>query len=132
MKNLKNISLLFLILTCSGFYGCITTTALYGEDSCGKGNTAYPTANGTAAVCMEEKRVAYLLCVRELGTASIAENKSGSIDISASVKASGLPADADAEVKKAYANTLNTLYQNEGKIADARARAIEECLQMLK
>ena len=129
---------LLTISTLITFAGCGSLSStpkpkLYGANSCGdKTKTAYPTVNGWAAVCMDEKKAAYMLCVRELGTASVTSNKNSDTSVSASVKIPEIPADVSTEVKNKLVNNMSVLYQNEGELASARAAAIKACIKFLE
>lgn len=97
---------------------------LYGNKSCGANKTAYVYANGKAAICLDEKSVAYMVCSRELGINS-EENITG-------VKGSvSVPIEkVIPELKVEGNNTVKITYADTGELATARAKAIQTCVDI--
>ena len=99
---------------------------LYGNESCGDERTAFPTADGRAAVCLLEDQVAFVLCARELGLASVIDTSrtTGSMTLNVSELGEG-------GLEGAAESGLSQYFVSEGKLAEARARAIDACIGLL-
>ena len=113
------------VIIVAGINGCAWLNApyLYGNDSCGdKEKTAYVYSNGKAAICLNEKSVAYMLCAREL--AIITDTKRDAVSGSIEVPDSQVP----GKVGGAVEVSSDITYADGGELGKARARAIDTCI----
>ena len=112
--------------------GCSTSgTKLYGPKSCEPDEhtlAAYPTANGTAAICITRSRVEFMLCTRELGLSNVLVDRSASTKLSVAVPDIG---EAKGEVDLRTKEKQEAYWSNEGELAKARADMIRACVNML-
>ncbi len=98
---------------------------LYGNDSCGEGKTAYVYTSGTAAICLNEKSVAYIICSREPGVISDVKNKNINGNLSAPISGANVTGGVNAS------SDSTTLYASEdGELVSARAEAIKTCTKI--
>jgi hypothetical protein len=102
---------------------------LYGNDSCGAGQTAYVTVGEKAAICLPQNQVAYMMCTREL---SLVEHNS---EYSTSTEAQVTLGYAGATVAPSVATNLSEgirqKWAAEGKLEEARAQALRTCERFL-
>lgn len=98
---------------------------LYGNDSCKSDHkTAYVYSNGNAAICLNEKSVAYMVCARKLGISSENHNTHVQGGVSASKE------QLSPELQIEGNNTVNISYAETGELALARAKAIQTCVDI--
>ncbi len=127
MKMYFVIRVFLLMFIVAGANGCAWLNApyLYGNDSCGdKNKTAYVYSNGKAAICLNEKSVAYMLCAREL--AIITDNKQDTVSGRIEVPASPVPGNVAGTVGV----SSDITYADGGELGKARARAIDTCINI--
>ncbi|MCW8932100.1 MAG: hypothetical protein OQL19_17945 [Gammaproteobacteria bacterium] len=123
INNIKAIISAFVFsITMSGC-SWLNKPYLYGNESCGVGKTAYVYSNGKAAICLNEKSVAYIICARELGVISDETKNKTEGDIS-------IPLAKTVEVGAKSENTVKVVYASEGDLVEARASAIETCVDI--
>lgn len=106
------------------------SSRLYGPKSCepdGHTQAAYPTANGEAAVCLPREHVAFMLCARELGLASMATDNG--VKATVEVKVPNVGDVGKGEV--GVTDKKDAKWAGEGEVAKARADMMRACLDML-
>lgn len=101
---------------------------LFGKDSCNEaGKAAYVTADGASALCLPEKDVTFMMCVRELGLSkSDRESSAKFVGKLGELKAEIIT--LSPEVSTDIMNKIVSAWEKEGDIASARARAIDHCV----
>lgn len=125
----------FALLVMYASTACISQKpALYGERSCKDKNgqpdftrVPYVVSGGRAAICLDKKDVAFMLCARELSL--ITSSSDRGFDFSAKL---GLEGVAESELAPSVRNKVQQAWAAEGKLAQARANAINACLEMRK
>lgn len=120
---MKGVFFLVFLLALSGC-SLLNKPHLYGNKSCGVNKTAYVYTNGKAAICLDEKSVAYMVCSRELGMSSD-ENITGITGNLAVPVEKVIP-----ELKIEGNNMVKITYAETGELAIARAKAIQTCVDI--
>jgi hypothetical protein len=124
MRTIVGPIVLSILMT--GISGCswLNKPYLYGNDSCGEGKTAYVYLNGHSAICLSEKSVAYIVCARELGV--ISDKKDSSIKSDITIPIGNIKPEIGVNVS----DEVKILYASEGKLAEARANALQTCVDI--
>ena len=94
------------------------------------GKTAYLTADGKSATCMDEERAAYIMCARELSLASVSSEANREFESGLKLEVEGVELDANAQAKL-FERAVAT-WESNADVSKARAEAIRTCKEMLK
>lgn len=88
--------------------------------------SVYLTPNGAAATCYPTEAAIYMTCVRDLAVVETSWHSEQGTDLR--VVAPGVPGVPEASLK--IANDVATKYAAEGKLAEARANALQHCAKL--
>ena len=127
LRKQRSLAILFSLCACSSTKDRVR---LYGEISCGGGKTAYLTADGKSATCMDEERAAYIMCARELSLASVSSEANREFESGLKLEVEGVELDANAQAKL-FERAVAT-WESNADVSKARAEAIRTCKEMLK
>lgn len=98
---------------------------LYGNTSCGEGQTAYVTVGDKAAICLPSYQVAYMMCIRDLSLvehdSDYSTKTSGKLPIS--YGGGTIAPEASRELSEGY----KAKWAGEGSLSEARGRALDMC-----